>query len=218
VEQVRAVTTTTKEIEAKISTDVWDRQKKWEMKRDVLFEATRRLGAFGDALVSLHTTFLAEKLNRKPDEPEWSQVKGQAAEHWREMSTKFDETSMLVGVVCGKELKDACNDIRLFARKIASGIFNKDLEIYLKSAQELVAGCRIPAGFRVRVSTLLFSSSSCSSETVHPAILTTQPLFSPVPCIILDKSINLCYASRVRRVKPALLCPAAWRSAKLTIK
>jgi hypothetical protein len=45
VDQVRAVTTTTKEIEAKISTDVWDRQKRWEMKREVLFEATKRLGA-----------------------------------------------------------------------------------------------------------------------------------------------------------------------------
>jgi hypothetical protein len=54
VEQVRAVTTTTKEIEAKISTDVWDRQKRWEMKREVLFEATRRLGAVEDSLISLN--------------------------------------------------------------------------------------------------------------------------------------------------------------------
>jgi hypothetical protein len=40
-DQVRVVTTTTKEIEAKISGDLWDRQKQWELKRDALFEATR---------------------------------------------------------------------------------------------------------------------------------------------------------------------------------
>ena len=43
VDQVRAVTRATKEIEAKISSDVWDRQKQWELKRDVLFMAAKRV-------------------------------------------------------------------------------------------------------------------------------------------------------------------------------
>jgi len=43
VDQVRAVKQTTREIEAKISDEVWDRQKRWELKREVLFEATRAL-------------------------------------------------------------------------------------------------------------------------------------------------------------------------------
>ena len=37
VEQVAAVTKTTKEIEAKISDEVWGRQRLWEMKRDAYF-------------------------------------------------------------------------------------------------------------------------------------------------------------------------------------
>jgi hypothetical protein len=49
-EQVRVVTTTTKEIEAKISNEVWDRQKRWELKRDVLFEGTKRLSEVDEAL------------------------------------------------------------------------------------------------------------------------------------------------------------------------
>ena len=36
VDQVRAVTQTAKEIETKISSDLWDRQKQWELKRDIL--------------------------------------------------------------------------------------------------------------------------------------------------------------------------------------
>ena len=43
--QVAAVTKTAKEIEAQITGDMWDRQKRWELKREVLFEATRRLAA-----------------------------------------------------------------------------------------------------------------------------------------------------------------------------
>src|SRR5208283_2457485 len=43
VEQVRAVTTATKEIEARISDEAWNREKMWELKRDVLLEAVKGL-------------------------------------------------------------------------------------------------------------------------------------------------------------------------------
>ena len=57
-EQVRVVTTTTKEIEAKISTEVWDRQRRWEMKREVLFEASKSLARVCDALMRINATEL----------------------------------------------------------------------------------------------------------------------------------------------------------------
>lgn len=43
VEQVRSVTQATKEIEAKISNEMWHRQRQWELRRDVIFEAARHL-------------------------------------------------------------------------------------------------------------------------------------------------------------------------------
>jgi hypothetical protein len=55
VEQVSAVTKATKEIETKISSDVWDRQKQWELKREILFDATKRLSEIENKLLSLHT-------------------------------------------------------------------------------------------------------------------------------------------------------------------
>ena len=39
VARLSAVTEATKRIEADISTGVWDKQKRWDMKREVLFEA-----------------------------------------------------------------------------------------------------------------------------------------------------------------------------------
>jgi hypothetical protein len=52
VDQVRAVTQTTKEIEARISNEVWDRQKLWEMKREVVFDAMKRVVQADNALLS----------------------------------------------------------------------------------------------------------------------------------------------------------------------
>jgi len=43
VGQVTLVTQTTREIEAKISNEVWERQRKWEIKRDALFELVKEL-------------------------------------------------------------------------------------------------------------------------------------------------------------------------------
>ena len=61
VEQMRAVTEATKEIEAKISSDVWDRQKRWEMKREVLFSAVTRIAEMDDALLSFANVFVQEQ-------------------------------------------------------------------------------------------------------------------------------------------------------------
>jgi hypothetical protein len=43
VDQMRAVTQVTKEIEAKISDDVWTRQRKWELRRDILLQTMDEL-------------------------------------------------------------------------------------------------------------------------------------------------------------------------------
>src|SRR6266852_1966802 len=51
VDQVRAVTQTTKEIEAKISSDVWTMQKQWEMKQEVLFDAAKRIVELDNGLL-----------------------------------------------------------------------------------------------------------------------------------------------------------------------
>jgi hypothetical protein len=43
VEQMKVTTEATKSIEARISGDVWDRQRQWELKRDTLLETVRSI-------------------------------------------------------------------------------------------------------------------------------------------------------------------------------
>jgi hypothetical protein len=137
VDQVRAVTTATKEIEAKISSDVWDRQKRWEMKREVLFEITRRLGAMQDSLIGLNSAHATERRLQQNGGAVSLEPKLLASEKWMDESRKFEETGLLVGIVCRKEVVDACDTIRVFTRQIAFGIFKNDPEVYTKSAAEL---------------------------------------------------------------------------------
>jgi hypothetical protein len=58
--EVRATTQATKEIEAKISDEVWDRQKRWELKREVLFEAMRRVADIDEVLNTLNAILQVE--------------------------------------------------------------------------------------------------------------------------------------------------------------
>src|SRR5262249_24189492 len=52
VDQVKATTDATKKLEAEISSGVWNKQKRWEMKREALFDAARRISEIDDAMLS----------------------------------------------------------------------------------------------------------------------------------------------------------------------
>jgi hypothetical protein len=102
-EQVAAVTQTTKEIEAKISSDVWDRQKRWELKREVLYEATKRAAQLNDALNFLHITLEITRTDPIQDDLDLLRRKKEVLTRWNKAVSEFTETMLWVGVVCGKE-------------------------------------------------------------------------------------------------------------------
>jgi hypothetical protein len=92
VDQLRAVTTTTKEIEARISNDVWDRQKRWELKRDVLFEAARASTGLERALT---------KVSRwRRDSEDQSEYLSQAKQEYEDALGKLESASVAVELVC----------------------------------------------------------------------------------------------------------------------
>src|SRR5579871_4289264 len=55
VDQMTAVTQATKRIEANISDAVWDRQKRWELRREVLFDTTKAIAAMVNKLATFHS-------------------------------------------------------------------------------------------------------------------------------------------------------------------
>ena|SRR5438309_11791011 len=126
VEQVRAVTTTTKEIEAKISNDVWRRQKHWELKRDALFDAAKQVRAIEDALFDLASSFyLIKATNQVAQAKEASE----ASKKWSEVAGQFEDAWLLVSLVCGKELSSAYAQFRGLMHELAEKVAT-DLQAY----------------------------------------------------------------------------------------
>jgi hypothetical protein len=120
VSQVATVTQTTKEIEAKISNDVWERQRKWEVKREALFEAVKQLGSFEYALVQLVQVFGNAKNSTEPDGPASRQQMLDATDVWNSALIDFKKAKLLALLVSGQELNNAFDSLELSAITMAN--------------------------------------------------------------------------------------------------
>jgi hypothetical protein len=145
VDQVKAVTEATKKIEAEISTGVWDRQKRWEMKREVLFEAAKRLAEIEDALLGYSVVMKEDRKKQRewesapPSDTEqltWGQTKYERLMRWSRASSEFDESRSFVTIVCSKDSIRAFYEFSMFIRKLG-GAMTEDPDIWDKSRVEL---------------------------------------------------------------------------------
>jgi uncharacterized protein (UPF0303 family) len=105
VEQVQAVTKATKEIEATISNDLWNRRKKWEMKKEALFEVTKELSSFQDVLQTLSATYEAAAAYGTTEAPEWINRKGETVDAWNRSSALFNAARVRAMLVGSAELR-----------------------------------------------------------------------------------------------------------------
>jgi len=127
VEQTAKLTKTTKEIEAKISGDLWSQQKQWELKRDVLFEVGKKVGNAIQALAAMCGIYSAF--------PEGEQLvrKGDAQSKWADALGDLYGASVMVGLVCGSNVREEIRDFHIFLGKIANEIPNEP-DIFNQSA------------------------------------------------------------------------------------
>jgi len=133
-EQVRVITTTTKEIETKISDEAWSRQKRWELKREVLFEASKRLAQVYDALLRLSVTESHQNLN----DVHSVATCGEAREKWIQAVAACDMANALVALVCDKETYQVLSRFRMACTDVSAKLVKgADREIYGKSYEEI---------------------------------------------------------------------------------
>jgi hypothetical protein len=130
VDQIRAVTQTQKDIEAKISGELWDRQKRWELKRDILIEAVRALAEVDDSLLSYSTVL-------KTNDPDWNEAKHERQQRWSRASSAFEGTRLLIAIVCDETTKEVFDNFGVLANQIAAGISQKDASIYDNSRKDV---------------------------------------------------------------------------------
>ena len=121
-EDIEELTRRTKEIEAKIDDQVWNRQRHWEMKRDALYSAVGALGRADDALLSVASTYETAQKGKPED---WEEIKLEGIMKYDNESTNFDQKRFEASLICGGALDyamgTASKEIRGAATKVFKG-------------------------------------------------------------------------------------------------
>jgi hypothetical protein len=138
VSQMSAITAATKKIEAEISDKVWDRQKRWELRRDVAFEAAKATGVAKDALTKMHAVYMTEKQAAAQGKPERPEKKSEVYANVNNAAEALEGAIMLVGISCGREMTIALNDFAIFVREMAVEIAEGKPELFLERKEEFV--------------------------------------------------------------------------------
>ena len=171
VKQVEATTEAAKRIEGQISQGFWDQQRQWELRRDVLLTASRRIAEADDALLSV------DSVSRFPSgntDPNWLEAYIQRQKTWRSAASALEESRFAVGVVCKKATIDAIDSFAVLANNIASDLSKKNLTAYQEKALELTKRIYL-ARHAIRrelgVESLLTPQSSESSAAQGPDLI-----------------------------------------------
>jgi hypothetical protein len=124
-EDIAELTQKAKEIEAKIEDRMWDRQRQWELKRDVVFDVIRAIGRFGasmDKLISMHLSGRVDDVT--PEQIEEDKRNSRA--EFLKYATEFDDKRFVVALMCGlefnEEIKYASKQMRGIALELRFGL------------------------------------------------------------------------------------------------
>jgi hypothetical protein len=123
VSLMEAVTQATKTIEAKISTEVWNRQARWTIKRDALFEVAKELAALMHALacldnLSLHIKTAVDPAIRDKRMNEYND----AIEFWMQTLLTFKRARALAVLVCETELRTKLDSVGNLITKASDNV------------------------------------------------------------------------------------------------
>jgi hypothetical protein len=140
VHQVAAVTQTTKEIESKISGELWNKQKHWEMKRDVIFEMSKKISGVDDTLTSMYSKHNYYRTLAQSGEMVDAHAKAEtlliATKNFGKAADAYDEALALMSIVYSLELHQALRDFIIFTRKLVPQV-QQDPSVYVHSATEI---------------------------------------------------------------------------------
>jgi hypothetical protein len=137
VDQVRAVTTATSEIEAKISDTVWDRQKRWELKRDVLIDIVTKTAAAKNTLVDLHSIYLTEKQAEVKGLPEHVVKQLELGAAWSVALNDLERMVFIASLACGADVVTALAAFTMFTSNLGVEIMGGQPEAFMGKSEEL---------------------------------------------------------------------------------
>jgi hypothetical protein len=102
--------TAVKTVEAEISSGVWDRQKRWELRRDMLIEVARRFSELDEALCTVHSvaTDPTRTIGGVPElAVKWQESWKEALGGWSKASDEFTRVIKLAAMISSTQVTSA---------------------------------------------------------------------------------------------------------------
>jgi hypothetical protein len=134
-EDIAQITKTQEEIKAKISDEVWDRQRQWELRRDVVLDAIRALADLDGAVTEFYVAWSGPTGNLTK-EAEAALI--EAVKLFRRCSSSYQRAHTIADVAIGGELSRSISGYFQFALPL-TGKMKSDRTCFNTSAKKQLA-------------------------------------------------------------------------------
>jgi hypothetical protein len=118
--QTRQIAQATKDIEATISKELWDRKRQWELKRDTLLDFARSMQYFDYAIMNL--SIKIKSRNASPQENEGFK---RALSAWEDASGQFEKTISMALLVVDSATRSALHELTKEMRDVSGEILQQ---------------------------------------------------------------------------------------------
>ena len=167
VDQVKIVTQTTKEIEGKISNQIWNTQRQWELRRDAVYSVMQAIGQAEAANVNVAHALAARRESEEP-----GKFLKAVAEMWtksHESMAEFEKKRTLAYIVCSNKFAVALHAVLEEMQEMVRKLGVDDLEgfkSHVSRLAELIAMALVRARQELGIQPYSASLSSESSATL----------------------------------------------------
>jgi len=117
-----------KRVEAKITGEEWDRQKHWELRRDIMIEMARKASSEVEAMTALQGVYMTEKMNKEKGAAPRLDKRVEVGAKWNDAAAEFEGMQMVIAASCGKELLKALGNFGVFMREMSFEITSEKPE------------------------------------------------------------------------------------------
>jgi hypothetical protein len=149
-EDVAEITKTVKEIESQISDQVWSRQRRWELKKEVLVSAIDKLAEAHIAMRRLEAVYRV-KLNEPKSgiEPTLYTHQSEAMDSWQTASRELTKAVFLIDAICPSDLSKVFYGVdELLGAAVRQILDEKDI-----SSVDLITG-KVRDGIKALISAM----------------------------------------------------------------
>lgn len=133
VNQTKELTTITDKIKAEISDEAWDRQRQWELRRDLVIDVIRALGELDKSLIDLHSAYSRPKTDCPEFNAETKIKRKEARDYWDLCHAKYYRAMFLTDLVSGRELIKKLSEYFHQISSIAFQILDENVSYFSSS-------------------------------------------------------------------------------------